>query len=425
MKANSVIVGSGLLTLCLVALPYGVLSAHPSEETELVESTTSLTGGVQMRTHFDTPGPVAIQSITDSSFYRNYVEKHQSSTVVELDELMSSCNPKNAEVNNQCRVQLGALFHDQPIWDSSQMEHFEYLRGQYLVKFSLRGRVLPFEYSDYLRHSPPTWGDIFDDQSSRRLRTVLDVLNDDECVELASHDGIQPERSDRCKSGDLYKWAIHNEACKWGPSRLAFLSSPRPSAVYGYLTPFEQSIEEINQKVLDPDRRQRILSFQKRSYLLLVWLKVSCDEISNEILQGETGLGNRDSGELQVLQQEIRYLALRIAAKSGSNWAQTSYYPDKEGLGYWRDLHNAMPILVHRYISHGYGFSNENRVRHAVQAQLLLEDFYPDLKIERDWYRRDLLPSRDTRREKWDSLLNTDLGDMKMSWGESVELSGD
>lgn len=315
------------------------------------------------------------------------------------------------------------------------MEYFDYFRGPNLAKSSLhnlRAMYLDFEYSDYLRHTPPTWGDVFDDSSSDRLEIVWDVINDDTCIELASHDGIRPELHERCKSNDLFKWTIFVEACGWGMQHCLFLQSPVPSRDYQHLTNFEHSVEEIDQKMLDSDKRKRTLKFQKKSYLLVLWMKTLCEGASLQILPPEMGLGfesgELNSNDLQEYKKETHDLALRIAAKAGSRWAQTNYYPKNEGSGYWRDLYDEMPILVHRYMSTGLGIarrlSGEDRVLHAIQAQRLLEESYPDLKVDRDWYRRELT-LKYSQRLKWDSLLHADLGDLKMPWEKTIESSGD
>lgn len=184
--------------------------------------------------------------------------------------------------------------------------------------------------------------------------------------------------------------------------------------------------------MLDPDQRKRTLKFQKRSYLLVVWLKSVCEGASLQILPPDIGLGfesgDLDSSDLHRHKKETHDLALRISAKAGSSWAQSNYYPRKEGLGYWRDLYDEMPILVHRYMGAGYGIgrrlSDEDRVRHTVQAQRLLEGRYPDLEIDEDWYRRDLGFAY-AQQLQWDSLLHADLGDLEMPWEEDKEPSGD
>ena len=416
------------MTLCLVALPYGFLIAHPPDETESPVSDETLKEGSYTRTP-----PRVYWSITDSPFFLDVIASQEEDTEAEIDALLKTCDSsQNVALNEQCRVQLTAFFKDEPIWNSSRMEYFDYFRGPNLAKSSLhnpRAMYLDFEYSDYLRHRPPTWGDVFDDSSSDRLETAWVVLNDDSCIELASHDGIRPELSGPCKSDDLFKWATFVDTCGWGMQHWSFLSSPVPSPDYRHLTNFEHSVEEIDQKMLDPDKRKRTLKFQKKSYLLVLWLKIVCDGTPLQNLPPEMGLGfesgDLDSNDLQEYKKETHDLALRIAAKAGSSWAQTNYYPQNEGSGYWQDLYDEMPILVHRYMSAGFGIarrlSDEDRVLHAIQAQRLLEESYPDLKVEPDWYR----PLKYSQRLKWDSLLHVDLENLKMPWEETIEPNGD
>lgn len=421
----------GLMTLCLVFVHYGILIAHPPDETESSVTDETLREGSYIRTP-----PRVYWSITDSPFFLDVIAGQEEGSEAEIDELLEKCDSsQNIVTDDQCREQLTAFFKDEPIWNSSRMEYFDYFRGPNLAKLSshnLRTRRLKYEYSDYLRHTPPTWGDVFDENSSDRLRMVWDVINDDTCTELASHDGIRPELHERCRSKDLFKWATFVDACDWGMQHCLFLQSSVPSPDYRHLTNFDHSIEEIDQKMLDPDKRKRTRKFQKTSYLLVLWLKTLCEGVSLQILPEEMGLGfesgDLDSNDLQEYKKETHELALRIAAKAGSSWAQSSYYPRNESFGFWRDLHDEMPILVHRYMSAGFGIgrrlSDEDRVRHAVQAQRLLEGRYPDLEIDEDWYRRDLGFAY-AQQLQWESLLHTDLSDLKMPWEEEKEPSID
>lgn len=431
MKASSSMFGLGLMTLCLVALPNGILSAHSPVETESRVTDETLREGSYTRTP-----PQVYWSITDSPFFIDVVASQEESTEAEIDELLETCDSsQNVALDEQCLEQLTAFFKDEPIWNSSRMEYFDHFRGPNLAKisyFNLRTQRLKYEYSDYLRHTPPTWGDVFDGNSFDRQEIVWDVINDETCTELASHDGIRPELSGRCKAHDLFKWTTFVEACGRGMQHWVFLQSAVPSPDYRHLTNFEHSIEEIDQKMLDPDKRKRTLKFQKKSYLLVVWLKTLCTGVSLQILPPEIGLGfesgDLNSNDLREYKRETHDLALRIAAKAGSSWAQTNYYPQNESSGYWQDLYDEMPILVHRYMGAGYGIgrrlSDEDRVRHAVQAQRLLEGRYPDLEIDEDWYRRDLGFAY-AQQLQWDWLLHADLGNLKMPWEETIDSSGD
>ena len=431
MKASSSMLGLGLMTLCLVALPTGILNAHSPVETESRVTDETLREGSYTRTP-----PLVYWSITDSPFFIDVIAGQDESTEAEIDELLETCDSsRNKTPDEHCRERLTAFFKDEPIWNSSRMEYFDHFRGPNLATSSLhnlRAMYLDFEYSDYLRHTPPTWGDVFDGSSSDRLEIVWDVINDDTCIELASHDGIRPELHERCKSNDLFKWTTFVEACGWGMQHCIFLPSPVPSRDYQHLTNFEHSVEEIDQEMLDPDKRKRTLKFQKKSYLLVLWLKTLCEGASLQILPPEMGLGfesgDLDSNDLEEYKKETHDLALRIAAKAGSRWAQTNYYPKNEGSGYWQDLYGEMPILVHRYMGVGYGIgrglSKEDRTRHAIRAQRLLEESYPELEIPKNWYSRDLGFAY-TQQLQWESLLHTDLSDLKMPWEETIESSGD
>lgn len=262
MKASRLLLELGLTTLCLVALPNGILSAHSPVETESRVTDETLREGSYIRTP-----PRVYWSITDSPFFINVIASREESTEAEIDKLLETCGSiQNIAPHEQCRERLTAFFKDEPIWNSSRMEYFDYFRGLNLAKFSfrnLRDRNLKFEYSDYLRHTPPTWGDIFDDGLSEGLEIVWDVLNDDTCIELASHDGIRPKMHERCKSIDLFKWATFVDACGWGPKHWLFLQSPVPSPENRHLTNFKPALKKSIKRCWIPTNEREPSSFRR------------------------------------------------------------------------------------------------------------------------------------------------------------------
>ncbi|MCY3885085.1 MAG: hypothetical protein OXG24_09265 [Gammaproteobacteria bacterium] len=420
-----------------MAISLGGLVAHPSDRAKPMDpKAKNSLGSVTGR-------PEVFRSVIEDPVYIDLVESAIKSTNSDLDSLLEYCDPKRLQLDHNCKELTARLFKDEPVWATSRLEYFDYFRGHNLMRassFNPRYRKLKFDYSDYLNHPQPTWGDIFDQNTDTRAGITRNVLQDDECIELATYDGIRPELSDRCLSVDLFKWATYIAICDAAEQNFYALSAQVASPNFRHLTNYEHSVAQLRELVLDPDRRERLIKHQQKTFFLVSWLSTTCHEQSIQILSPkmsekslqflspqmrlsfkEGKIYHQD--ELRGLEQATHYQALRIAAKAGSIWAQSSYFPQNEGPGYWRDLSAGMPILVHRYLGTGQGLGRGlsllDQTRHAVQAQKLLENQYPDLEVADDWYYRDL-NLRISQKKYWHALINSEVNELKMPWGNSV-----
>lgn len=97
--------GLRFMTLCLVALPYGILGAHSSVETESRVTDETLREGSYIRTP-----PRVYWSITDSPFFIDVIASQDATTEAEIDELLETCDSgQNIAQDGQCRERLTAF----------------------------------------------------------------------------------------------------------------------------------------------------------------------------------------------------------------------------------------------------------------------------------------------------------------------------
>ena len=240
----------------------------------------------------------------------------------------------------------------------------------------------------------PLWSDIFDGKIVERVAIAKQVMEKSECVGLLDKGvGIRPRMSKRCEARELVKYAAFLDACITGSHRFFKMSSralknDRTQNVYEYGL---KSIEKRWPSLIH--QRIAIKRFVTAN-LRAAWVSSMCGDAENrpmvaigrEASEHKTPLDEYghppplDRKGVPVFIKKTHDNLLKIAAKSGDEWALISYYPSYESVEYLNDLYKFKPILVHRYLASPFGhrLADEEQLQHQIKAYLMLKEEHPD-----------------------------------------------
>ena len=215
-------------------------------------------------------------------------------------------------------------------------------------------------------------------------------------MDLASSksEGIKENLASRCAARELFKYSAYLDACSLAVRRLDALKREKPYAlpwtgVYKPPTTYDIGVRFIRREIDNADGRIIAKRRMQRGYLLANWTSQQCEAHGYVLIPGLT-FKSKTSNEHLLSWEKIRqrsrwphvdyrildlsyHKILRIAAKSGDNWAIRSYsLSSPSGRAFKADLVQQYPILIHRWI--GRNGKSELTRRHQAKAYLMLKE---------------------------------------------------
>ena len=318
------------------------------------------------------------------------------------------CIPASTKTTatSECIAALTQYFDKEPIWKYSRLYYYSDPMGLLSTTYneiSQRHYELPYGYDDYSMEQIPRWGDIFDGQLEQRVALVAKVAQDPQCMELSSSSdvGIQEDKAEQCSAHEMYKYAAYLDACTTAQQRMAVLTSPTRSSKDKYkgLDRFETSKLVILEKFESAADRDAAQESVEKGLLHASWVIRHCSV--NPVLLETARRNSRNSfsdidWQATTLEDEefvgmikrTHDLALKIAAKSGDEWAIRSL-PRLQG-EFALDVFEKYPLLVHRHMGFDTGGIsdqlewNEQR-HHRAKAYLLLKDLAGPAVAQREF----------------------------------------
>lgn len=309
--------------------------------------------------------------------------------------VLKRCTPVETgnTVERSCFDALSAYYIDQPVWDYSKMHYFDSLRGVTLVEakyINHRPFVLPYGYEDYAIGKVPLWGDIFDGNVAERQSRYLKVIADDSCLELSTrqHRGMNENLAERCAAREMYKYATYLEACMIAIQRLSSLDATADqNEISGHHSVYDVSVNLIEKHVNVFESRNLAVRRMQKGYLHAHWVTKQCS--SNDlILDPNPWLTNQENPVAWSADQKFflaiaqtHDIALKIAAKSGDEWAIRSFpLNERNSIEFNEDVARKYPLLMHRHLassaSRGLGrqLDSKERMHHKAKAYLMIEE---------------------------------------------------
>lgn len=305
------------------------------------------------------------------------------------DRLVKQCTPIDSRkpLSESCLDLAEQYFSKEPVWPYDMMYYYDAIEGW--VPISIQELTFKdYTTADYVNKDVPYWYDVFDGQIEQRQEQFLDVLADSSCFDLASTNklGIHPTKQEPCAGLELYKYAVYLNACSEAQQRLSFLRREFPQETQnGKLNTFEISFDKLDEWVPDIPLRNSAKRRIEKGFLHAYWVAEQCDLHGFVLVPGMSHLGLKTTKEKMsweldfnnyfLFVNQTHDIALRIAAKTGDDWANRSrnigrYLTDE----FNEDLLKRYPLLFHREMGmrSGYRFTSQERARHRAKAYLLL-----------------------------------------------------
>lgn len=315
------------------------------------------------------------------------------------ETVLKQCVPINTRepLSESCWKAVEEYFLAESVWDN-RMYHYRDgngLRSMLLGKLNGRdsSTALPYSVADF-QGDFPLWRDMFDDKILRRMETFLRVVKEQDCINVASKRkvGIHEIMASQCAAREMYKYATYLDTCSRSSYNLNTLTTevsqaPASYHIHGPPNIYEISLQVINSKIEDADSRSLAERRMQRGYLLASWTMKQCDTYGYVLLPGTTIGSTTSDDSLLAWSNYDRYRmddrrllnrthdkTLKIAAKSGDDWAIRSYHFSLGFAGEFNDdLKQKYPLLVHRWIG-GTNAKSDYRRRHQAKAYLLLKE---------------------------------------------------
>ncbi|MYD46706.1 MAG: hypothetical protein F4W92_10165 [Gammaproteobacteria bacterium] len=305
------------------------------------------------------------------------------------EELIEQCTPIDTRepLSESCMLLAEQYFSKEPVWPYSQMYYYDAWDG-WVPIFIRELTYKNFTTADYVDKDVPYWNDVFDGQIEQRKKQFLKVVADSSCLDLASRNklGIHPTNHKSCAARELYKYGAYLNACSRAHQRLSFLSQEiTQENQTGELNYYELSFSKLDEWVSDVPLRYSAKRRLAKGFLHASWVAEQCKVHGFVLVPGQSHLGLETTEEKMSWEHDLeKYflfvnhaydLALRIAAKTGDDWAIRSrtmgrYLTDE----FNEDLLKRYPLQFHREMGKGagYDFTPQEKARHRAKAYLLL-----------------------------------------------------
>lgn len=375
-------------TMSLLALAIGLVVC--------VDGSTSPTG----HSASSDPGKGTVTDAHD--IYKTNPPKYESQWIPEdsdvqrtaWEKVLEQCTPVEAGkvIGDSCYAALTTYFSTQPVWAYSKLRYFDSFRGVKLLwvrKINNRPFLLSYSRADYAIERVPLLGDIFDGRVTQRLVRFGQVLKDEECENLNRRQstGIRENLADRCNAREMYKYATYLDVCATGKQRLEALNSIDELSKEQDLTTYDMSVYLTENKIQEFDSRTLLLEQLEKGYLHAYWVTEQCNS-NGLVLVPNPWISAADQSVQWITDRNFLHAvrrthdaALRIAAKSGDEWAIRSFPLSTYNSGEFNDdVKENYPLLMHRHLASytGSGLSKdlarEERRRHQAKAYLMLEE---------------------------------------------------
>lgn len=300
--------------------------------------------------------------------------------------------------NQECNEALTEYFLNEPVWAYSQLNYYDRKQGLQPLPIKLinsRPSILPYSYADLQAEDIPRWHDIFDGEIAAREDTALDMATNPKCKELSEHTslGLQPKMAKQCAARELFKYATYLDGCFVALQRVNLLINvPGFSGILENKSgsTYSNVQEIIKEKITDETEQKHAIARFEKGFLHAVWMNSKCNERGyvmlpdvevDETIEFPKTLFWRPG--MVKMYQSINVthdIILKIAAKSGDQWAIQSY-----PLGiltsdeFNEDVQEEYPILFHRHLGSPTGWfrselSLAEQAQHRAQAYLMLKD---------------------------------------------------
>lgn len=296
------------------------------------------------------------------------------------DDLVTSCPEAFAQpvkLGESCMARLDSSFIAEPIWEKARLKHYRFnYRHQHLSVMNVRDRYVTYSTAA-MAENAPLWSDVFDGEIETRNQLALQVFNDQECRDLRDDSVIRPELATRCNSEELIRYSMYIDACATAFSRVQILSSPDliNTETGEKMTWFEHNLDMVD---VNADMDHTSKAEVTEAYLHAAWVSEKCNRMPiTPIVDSEQLDGSRRTLKEVIELFRINHdVALRIAAKSGNQWAQRMYFPNDLPImsEYMQSLQNQYPVMAHRLMASDLMrgvLSVKARVHHAMKAHEL------------------------------------------------------
>ena len=305
-----------------------------------------------------------------------YPESEKQRSARELLERVCLPVTPPDKLSPECLTALSDYFMDEPIWRYSWLYNYSGSTGFDRARSRINPRAsnLPYGYDDYAMDNVPLWRDILDGRLEERKFEVKQTVADPACNELArfgSEGGIERHMAARCAAREMYKYATYLDACVTAMDRVRLLESPTGDRNHSEMNGFQMSLAMIEQHITNESDRNLATRRLEKGYLHSKWI---IDQCAGNIDGVSSWIGSNEN-ELFLKAWPAHNYALRIAARTGDEWAIRSY-PLKIGDGdqFKRELMDQYPLLMHRYLGNSRLLhSSVDRRRHQAKAYVLLE----------------------------------------------------
>ncbi|MDE0093180.1 MAG: hypothetical protein OXO49_01600 [Gammaproteobacteria bacterium] len=312
--------------------------------------------------------------------------------------IVERCTPVNTrkKLGDSCLSLLEEYFSNEPVWEHDRRYYYHYNDGWISIPINRVTDRMDFSHADFIDINVPLWGDIFDDQIDERQQRFLKVLKDPSCKELGSLNivGIHETRKEKCAARELFKYATYLAACSDSQQRLNFLQQKSSAEMFEGLDLYEISLKGLEEWVPDTALRYSAEQQLLQGYLHDYWVNQQCnlhgyveapavsDRVSNttnragfsrlNVESVNPWLANLETSLLSA--RGAHNLALRIAAKSGDDWAiRSKYLSARYTSDFNQDVMKKYPLLMHRVLGRSGSFlTPQEMARHRAKAYLLL-----------------------------------------------------
>ncbi|MXZ55452.1 MAG: hypothetical protein F4Z14_04710 [Gammaproteobacteria bacterium] len=242
-----------------------------------------------------------------------------------------------------CMEALTEYFLNEPVWAYALLNYYDHEKGLQRLPIKLinsRPNILPFSYADLQSDDIPRWRDIFDDEINRRSRTILEVTANPECRVLSERTspGIQHDSAEKCSARELFKYATYLDGCFVAVQRESILvNTPRISGILSNESASTYAVvrEIIEEKIPNVEQRTIAQNRLEKGLLHAVWMRSQCSENGYAMLPDieidetmefpNSFFWLPDTKRAFQLINGTHDIILKIAAKSGDNWAIQSY----------------------------------------------------------------------------------------------------
>lgn len=312
--------------------------------------------------------------------------------------IVEQCTPVNTrkKLGDSCLSLLEEYFSNEPVWEHDERYYYSYNEGWITISNIRVTDRMDFSHADFIDSNVPFWADIFDDQIDERQKRFLEVLKDPSCKELGSLNvlGINETRKEKCAARELFKYSTYLAACSDSQLRLNVLQRTSSTGMFKGLDVYEISLKGLEEWVPDSALRYSAEHRLLKGYLHDYWVNQKCNlhgyveapAVSNQVtyatnragfsrLNEEYGNPWLDNLETRLMSPRLAHnLALRIAAKSGDDWAiRSKYLSARYTSDFNQDVMKKYPLLMHRVLARsGAFFTPQEMARHRAKAYLLL-----------------------------------------------------